>query len=135
MSRIFLDTSAYSAFQVGHRDIVFRLKEVPEILVSPIVLGELRSGFLKGLRVQRNRELLEQFLETPRVRVVPIDDAVANRYALIFAHLRTAGTPIPTNDVWIAAGAMSTGASLLTLDRHFSKVHQIVAEIHDPEVT
>ena len=63
-----------------------------------------------------------------------IDQETAERYAVILDSLRRAGAPIPTNDVWIAAGAMQWGSLLLTTDPHFRAVTQIVAEILDPHV-
>lgn len=131
LTTVFLDTSAYSAFRRGHRAIVNRIRHTPSLLVSPIVLGELYSGFAKGQRRAENRETLIEFLRSPRVEVVPIDEGVADRYARILDFLRRQGTPIPTNDIWIAAGAMATGASILTTDRHFERVPQVVAEILD----
>lgn len=132
MSSIFLDTSAYAAFHKGHSEIRYRLKEVRRILLSPVALGELHSGFLKGRRRRENMERLGEFLESPRVRVEPVDQEVAERYALILDYLRSRGTPIPTNDIWIAAGAMLRGASVLTTDRHYHHVVQVVSEIHEP---
>jgi predicted nucleic acid-binding protein len=60
------------------------------------------------------------------VGIVLITEDTAERYARIYAYLRTAGRPIPTNDLWIAASAMEHGAELLTTDRHFLDVPQIV---------
>lgn len=97
-----------------------------------MVLGELRAGFLKGTRLAENLAELEKFLDSPRVTVVPVDEETAVRYAILVDSLRRAGSPIPTNDVWIAAGAMQYGSILLTTDPHFGAVTQIVAEILTP---
>jgi tRNA(fMet)-specific endonuclease VapC len=132
VSRIFLDTSAYSAFKRGHPHIQHRLREAAQIQLSPVVLGELRTGFLKGTRLAENLADLEKFLASPRVTLVTVDEETAERYAVIVDALRRAGSPIPTNDVWIAAGAMQCGSVLLTTDPHFCAVTQIVAEILTP---
>ena len=132
MSRIFLDTSAYSAFKRGHPQIRYRIKEASQILLNPVVLGELRAGFLKGTRLAWNLAELDQFLASPRVAVVAVDEETAERYGVIFDSLRRAGVPIPTNDIWIAASAMQLGSILLTTDPHFGEVAQIVAEILEP---
>jgi tRNA(fMet)-specific endonuclease VapC len=132
VSRIFLDTSAYSAFKRGHPYIRHRIREASQIQLSPVVLGELRAGFLKGTRLTENLAELAQFLASPRVAVIAMDQETAERYAVILESLRRAGAPIPTNDVWIAAGAMQWGSLLLTTDPHFRAVTQIVAEILDP---
>jgi tRNA(fMet)-specific endonuclease VapC len=132
LSRIFLDTSAYSAFKRGHPQICHHIQEAARIQLSPVVLGELRAGFIKGTRLAENLAELVQFLASPRVEVAVVDADTAERYALVFDSLRRAGTPIPTNDIWIAASAMQLGAVLLTTDRHFGTVSQIAVEILEP---
>ena len=134
MSRIFLDTSAYSAFMRGHPEIRHRIREASEIQLNPVVLGELRAGFLKGARQRENLAELAQFLASPRVEVVAVDEETAQRYAVVLDSLRRAGTPIPTNDVWIAASAMQSGSILVTTDPHFRVVVQLVVEILQPEL-
>ncbi len=133
MTRYFLDTSAYSAFRRGHPAIRRRIQESSEILLNAVVLGELRVGFLKGTRLEQNLVELAEFLAPPRVSVLVIDESTAERYAAIMRSLQQAGSQIPTNDIWIAASTMQHGANLLTTDRHFSRVVQIVAEIFPVE--
>jgi len=135
VSRIFLDTSAYSAFKRGHPQIQHRIREASEIRLSPVVLGELRVGFLKGTRLAENLAGLKQFLASPRVELVLVNEETAERYALIFDSLRQAGTPIPINDIWIAASAMQYGSVLLTTDPHFRSVAQIVSEVLEPYIS
>jgi predicted nucleic acid-binding protein len=128
-----LDTSAYSAFLRGHEGIRHSVQRASEILLTPVVLGELRAGFRQGTRRERNEELLREFLSSPRMRVVPVDDETSDRYAEIVALLRRQGRPIPTNDIWIAASAMQYGSYLVTTDPHFEAVPQVIAEIHTPK--
>jgi tRNA(fMet)-specific endonuclease VapC len=128
MRRILLDTSAYSAFMRGHDDIRTILQEAEEIAVTPVALGELRAGFARGRHRRKNERELRLFLSSPRVHVVNIDDETAERYAVILNGLRTAGTPIPTNDIWIAASAMQHGVVIVTTDEHFEKVAQVIVE-------
>ena len=78
------------------------------------VLGELEAGFLLGQRTRENRVALSEFLEEPFVSVLPTTPEVARRYGEIFARLRKAGTPIPVNDIWIAAATVDCGGHLLT---------------------
>ncbi len=132
MSRIFLDTSAYSAFKRGHFQIRRRVQEASQIHLNPVVLGELRAGFLKGTRLSENLAELAQFLASPRVEVLSVDEETAERYGVIFDALRREGTPIPTNDIWIAASAMQYGSTLLTTDPHFRAVPQVAAEVLEP---
>ena len=127
-----LDTSAYSAFKRGHTGVVRHLRRAEEILLPTIVLGELLGGFEAGRRSRRNRDELGLFRESPRVRLVSIGEATAERYAVIYASLRAMGQPIPTNDLWIAASAMEHGTELVTLDRDFTQVAQILVALYEP---
>lgn len=119
---LLLDTSAYSRMVRGHPATVSRIKQAERVLFSVIVEGELRSGFRRGSRYDANAETLEQFLHERFVTVLDITRRTAHRYGLIMAALRRTGTPIPTNDVWLAAQAMETGAQLLSGDGHFAHV-------------
>jgi tRNA(fMet)-specific endonuclease VapC len=127
-SKIMLDTSAYAAFFRGNPEIKISLQQADEIFVSPVVLGELIAGFLMGKNEKKNRTFLRDFLSSARVKIVEIDEETSERYALIMHHLRTKGTPIPTNDLWIAASAMQLGLKVLTTDKHYLEVPQIIAE-------
>jgi predicted nucleic acid-binding protein len=126
--KVMFDTSAYSAFLRGHEDIKRVTQEADEIYLNPVVLGELLAGFIQGGREKKNRDILKDFLSSPRVQVVDIDDETSERYAAIITHLREQGTPIPTNDLWIAASAMQYGLKLLTTDSHYRNVPQIIVE-------
>jgi predicted nucleic acid-binding protein len=132
MSRLTLDTSAYSAFKRGHPGVVGHLRRAEEILLPSIVLGELLGGFEAGSRTKRKREELRLFLESSRVRAVSIGQATAERYAVIYSSLRAIGQPIPTNDLWIAASAMEQGTELVTLDHDFTHVAQILVAVYEP---
>jgi tRNA(fMet)-specific endonuclease VapC len=120
--KLLIDTSAYSLYRTEHADTVARIAASDSILVSPVVLGEILFGIRNGARFERNMSLLTRFLEHEAVEVVPIAEVTADRYARIALQLRRQGTPIPANDMWIAAQAMEHGAELLTSDRHFEQV-------------
>lgn len=122
MRPILIDTNAYSAFKRGDSAVLAVLQHAPAILLSATVLGELLGGFAAGQKESANRAELAQFINTPRVRVVPVTAATADLYALVYAALRRKGQPIPTNDLWIAASSLEHGAALLTLDAHFQSI-------------
>jgi predicted nucleic acid-binding protein len=126
--KVMLDTSAYSAFLRGNADIARLVQESDEIYLNPVVLGELIAGFIQGGREKKNRETLKDFLSSSRVKVVDVDDETSERYAAIITYLRTRGTPIPTNDLWIAATAMQYGLKLLTTDAHYRNIPQVIVE-------
>ena len=130
--RVLVDTSAYSAFTRGHPELKLALQRAEEIYLSPIVLGELQSGFRRGKHQARNEKGLEEFLDAGRVGLIPILDSTAVRYAEILTYLRRAGTPLPTNDVWIAASAMEHGLRVVTTDKHFRRVPQILVDCWEP---
>ncbi len=132
MSRLLLDTTAYSAMCRGDDRLAEPLREASEVALTPVVLGELLYGFARGRLERENHRLLRAFLETERVRVVAIDEETAERYAAIRDHLRRQGTPIPTNDLWIAASAAQHGLTVLSLDKHFKDVPQILLRYFDP---
>lgn len=125
MSRLALDTSAYSAFMRGHRGVVASIAGARDVAVCTTVIGELLAGFRAGGHESRNRGELARFLRSPRVRFFPLGEETAETYAVILHGLRQAGRPIPTNDLWIAASAMENGYPLLTLDAHFLEIPQI----------
>jgi predicted nucleic acid-binding protein len=119
---IALDTNAYSAFKRGTPEAVEVVRRTPAIVLPAIVLGELRSGFALGARAATNEAELLRFLASPRVSVQPVDESASFIYATLVKQLRRQGTPIPTNDLWIAACAMAANAALLTYDAHFSGI-------------
>jgi tRNA(fMet)-specific endonuclease VapC len=120
--KLLLDTSAYSAFFRGDPRIVPLVQSAREILLPSIVLGELFAGFALGNREEKNLAELEQFLSSPRVRVVYVMEESARWYSQIYQELRAAGTPVPTNDLWIAAVTREHGAALASLDAHFAHI-------------
>lgn len=128
MMRVLLDTSAYSAFMLGHPEVKAALQRADEIYLTPVVLGELLAGFMRGKWRRKNEREIRAFLSSPRVQVIDVDEETAQRYAVILNSLWKAGTPIPTNDVWIAASAMQHGLRVLTRDAHYQKVAQIVVD-------
>ena len=119
MNRVCLDTSAYSHFRRGEVSVVKIIGAARWIGVPSIVLGELRTGFLMGAQAARNEDELQRFLRHPLVQILDVDDDAARIYAEIMVALRKAGTPLPTNDIWIAAIAARDSASVLTYDVHF----------------
>ena len=127
MTRICLDTSAYSNFRRGESRVVEHLDRAQWVGVPSVVIGELRAGFLIGRRSDENIGELEEFLRHPAVEVVAVDRDVAQIYGEIFAELRARGRPVPTNDIWIAASATRAGATVLTFDTHFREIARVGA--------
>ena len=121
-----LDTSAYTGFKRNDTVIVSTLLAAERIFFSPIVMGELVFGFRHGSRFRRNMEDLDLFLDEPVVELLPVGRTAADRYARVAATLKAKGTPVPTNDIWIAAQTIASGAELLTYDRRFEMIDGLI---------
>ena len=122
MTSIIIDTNAYSHLLKGNKAVQKVLEQTNLIYLSPIVIGELKTGFKLGSKTKFNQQLLDDFINQPTVQTLDIDSATSEVYSNIFVNLKKAGTPIPLNDVWIAAQALQTKSSLLTYDQHFSNI-------------
>lgn len=98
------------------------VEQAAEICLPVTVLGELDAAFRWGSRRKDNEARLREFLSAPFVRVLEVTSDVARRYGQIMASLRQKGSPIPTNDIWIAATAFDAGAHLVTFDKDFEAI-------------
>ena len=125
MKKVLIDTNIYSLAMKGETGVVGILRKVERIGISTISLGELYSGFTAGNKERQNRQELDTFLNSPRVALHYVDAETADFYAFILNSLKQAGTPIPTNDIWIAACAMQHGYKLFSRDKHFGYVQGI----------
>lgn len=123
--RVAIDTNRYRDFAGGEGEVVRLLEEAESIHVPLIVIGELRAGFALGKRGRENEGLLQRFLMKPGVEVLYPTDATTRHYASLFRQLREQGTPIPTNDLWIAALVLERNLVLCTRDGHFRNVPQL----------
>ena len=125
MTRVCLDTSAYSQFKRGDRAVVELLDRASWIGMPVVVLGELEAGFRQGRRAADNHAQLQQFLSNPAVDVLAVTEDMVGVYADIVLDLRKAGTPVPANDIWIAAIAARHGAAVVTYDSHFQSIARV----------
>ena len=124
-----LDTSAYVGFKRNAVEAVEIITKAELIVFSPVVMGELMLGFRNGTRFKENMDDLDRFLAHDAVDLLPIGKITSDRYSRIAVNLKQQGTPIPTNDIWIAAQAMEQGAELITSDQHFEKINGLVYTI------
>ena len=122
MKKVLIDTNIYSLAMNGDLDVTGKLRKIDQIGISTISIGELVSGFKGGSKEEKNREELDIFQDSPRVVVYSIDVATTEFYASIIDNLKKAGTPIPTNDIWIAAVAFEHGYKLFSKDKHFNYI-------------
>jgi len=123
--RVLLDTYRLTDAFRGEAEIVETLEQAAEVWVPFVTLAEIKAGFLGGSRASENEGLLHAFLRLPGVGVLFADSETTDVYARLFLQLRKAGTPIPTNDLWIASLAVQHQLVLLSRDEHFAKVPQV----------
>jgi predicted nucleic acid-binding protein len=122
MNKLLIDTNIYSHALRGTPEVVSTLRRVSSIGFSAISIGELLSGFKAGNRENENRRELDEFLDSPRVKLLVIDEITAEYYSAVIHQLKKKGAPIPTNDIWIAAVAFQHGLPLYSLNNHFLQV-------------
>ena len=117
---ILLDSSVVIPHLRGRFDLAAQVAPSEPLFLPLTALGELYKGVFKSSQPEKNRLLLESFLQT--VAVLHPDTATALHYAQISSDLELKGTPIPENDVWIAAVALECAMPLATSDAHFRRV-------------
>lgn len=120
--RLVLDTSAYSHLRAGHAEVLGLVADAEVVLIPVTVLGELEAAFELGRRAREKRTALASFLGEPFVSVLSTTPDVARRYGQLFAQLRRAGTPLPINDIWIAAATIDCGGRLVSFDSDFEQI-------------
>ena len=124
--KVALDTNRYVDLCKGVAGTVALLEEAEEIALPFVVLGELRAGFAHGRRQAENEQILRRFLLKDGVNVLFADDHTTHHYASLFRQLRKQGTPIPTNDIWLAAVVLQHNLALHARDKHFDHLPQLV---------
>lgn len=124
--KIALDTNRYVDLCRGVEETVTLLQEADSVELPFVVLGELRAGFAHGSRQAEKEWVLRRFLLKSGVSVLFADDQTTHQYASVFRQLRKQGTPIPTNDMWLAALTLQHNLVLHDRDKHFDNLPQLV---------
>ena len=122
MKKIILDTNAYTRLLTGEEDVLDVIGTTETVYMSIFVLGELHAGFAGGTKERGNKDTLNRFLLKPSVKILNATSETAEVFGVLKQDLKKAGTPLPINDVWIAAHALETGSILITYDGHFKKI-------------
>lgn len=126
--RVALDTNRLTDLLRGDMALAERLGACEEVSIPLMVLAEMMAGFYGGTQQHRNEALLRKFLAKPTIAILLPGRETAERYARLFVQLKRAGTPIPDNDLWIAALALEHDLLLITRDRHFACLPQLLQE-------
>lgn len=113
----------------GDANVIDALQHTTQIGISSISIGELLSGFKAGNKEAQNRKELNSFLDSPRVELYSIDEVTAEYYNSVLNQLKKQGTPIPTNDIWIAAVAFQHGLEMFTKDKHFPHIDGLLMKL------
>jgi tRNA(fMet)-specific endonuclease VapC len=124
--RVLIDTNRLTDAFRGDPATVEMIECSAEVWLPFVVLAEIRAGFLCGSRPRENDSVLHGFLSLPGAGVLYADRETTEVYARLFLQLRRAGSPIPTNDLWIASLAVQHQLTLVSRDEHFDKLPQVM---------
>ncbi|HTV47508.1 MAG TPA: type II toxin-antitoxin system VapC family toxin [Phycisphaerae bacterium] len=123
--KLLLDTNRYTDFVRGEPSVVESIRAATKIFIPFIALAELRAGFACGTRARENEAVLTRVLQRTTVSALYADGETTHHYAAVYLQLRRQGTPVPTNDIWIAALAIQHELVLFSRDPHFGHVPQL----------
>ena len=124
--RLALDTNRYTDLCRGEQSLIEIVERADAVWLPFVVVGELRAGFAVGSRGTHNEAVLRRFLLKPGVGILYADEQTTHHYASVYRQLRKQGTPIPTNDMWIAALVLQHSLVLCARDTHFDALGQLV---------
>jgi len=123
--RIALDTNRLTDLFRGDVELAGLLGSCDEVWIPFVVLAEMKAGFYGGTRQTGNEALLTSLLGRETVGVLFATRETTEQYARLFVQLKRAGTPVPDNDLWIAALVLEHDLTLITRDGHFERVPQL----------
>lgn len=115
-----LDTNIVIDLFKGQRDIADKINAAQQVYLPIPTLAELYLGAENSLRKAHHVKQIEALLKI--TRVLNTTNRTAELYSILKVHLRRKGTPIPENDIWIAALAQEHGLPVVTRDRHFKNI-------------
>ena len=112
--RLAVDTNAVIAYREGILAVCSLIEGADILFLPVVVLGELLYGALNSAKPQKNEQAVHKFLA--QSVLVPIDEAIAIRYATVRLKLKKTGHPV-------GATCLELGVPLLTRDGHFDYIH------------
>lgn len=125
-NKILLDTSIVIEVLKGNTAIADKINRFPDFSISATVLGELYIGINRVSNKAKHLKMLNDFLQL--CTVLPVTEDTARHYGELTSFLYKKGTPVPTNDIWIAASAKQYGYTLVTRDKHFKEIHGVTTK-------
>ena len=122
MKAVLLDTNAFAALFRGDEKVLKTISGAEHVFASVVVIGELEAGFRGGTRYEENIEILDRFLARPTVETLEVTRETGDCFGRIKDALRRKGSPVPVNDIWIAAHCIERVGVIATYDRHFANI-------------
>lgn len=124
--RFLLDTNIVIALFAEDKNVFAKLKKAQEVYLSSVAIGELYYGAYHSTKKDENLRKIDAF--KAEVAILSCDEFSAQFYGQVKSQLRRKGTPIPENDVWIAAIALQYGLTLVSRDSHFEYIEGLSLE-------
>ena len=119
-NKVAIDTNIAVLLLNGEPIVCRWILSFPKVFLPAAVLGELRCGAAKSGRPIENHVRIDALFA--QCEFLPINEATCRAYADIRLILKQQGSPIPENDVWIAATCIDHSIPLATRDGHMSRV-------------
>jgi len=121
---LLLDANAIiSLFEGSDPELERVLCGTEELVVPVVAYAEVVAGTESGTkRAKATIDALSSLMSMPNTRLLPVSETTVRYYSKTYNLLKKNGTPIPTNDIWIAASTLEAGGVLFTHDRHFLKI-------------
>ncbi len=123
--RLLIDSNRFIDFCAGADEAVAMFEQAALLVIPFVVLAGIRAGGQLARRGEAQVRVLNQLLNQPGVRTAHSTDGTTHHYAALYAQLRRNGTPIPTNDIWIAAIALEHNLVLYSRDDHFDHIPSV----------
>lgn len=117
MTTALIDTSVL----IGWENDRFDKDKMPEaVSVSVVTIAELRLGVLTATTLDAKARRMATLRLAESLEPLPVDDSVADAWAVLIAGLRASGRRVPVNDSWIAATAIARGLPVATQDDDYN---------------
>jgi tRNA(fMet)-specific endonuclease VapC len=117
---VILDTNGISALAEGESAVEAIISRAALVAIPVIALGEYRYGISQSRYRKHYEQWLSEYL--PKFRILTVDDQTTIAYSTVRTELKKVGTPIPSNDIWVAALCRQHSLPVLSRDRHFDLV-------------
>lgn len=126
-NKYLLDTNIIIDLFIGNQETKQQIQQLEIPIVSAITIGELFYGAEKSQQKSKHIKQVNEFIEI--CVILDVNIATTRIYASIKNALKLKGRPIPENDLWIAATCIQHGLMLITKDKHFAEIENLVLKL------